>query len=90
MTVVPLPSTSRWAGDVRQDGRAVRATAHPEAGLLTLSVWRDDTCAGTVHLAPAEVARLVARLTECLVQLTAAPGAADGVRAPETGERESS
>ncbi|MGY1617202.1 hypothetical protein ACI797_10705 [Geodermatophilus sp. SYSU D00691] len=75
MTVVPLPTTSRWAGDVREDGRAVRATAHPDEGFLTLSVWKDDTCAGTVQLAPAEIAGLVARLTECLVQL-AAPEAA--------------
>jgi hypothetical protein len=77
MTVVPLPSSSRWAGDVREDGRAVRATAHPDLGLLTLSVWRDDTCTGTVQLAPADVAGLVARLTDCLVQLTASPDRRD-------------
>lgn len=70
MSVVPLPTQARWAGDLRGDGRAVRATAHPESGFLTLSVWRDDACAGTVQLLPADVAGLVARLTECLVELT--------------------
>lgn len=70
VTVVPLPAHARWASDLRGDGRAVRATAHPDSGLLTLSVWRDDLCAGAVQLSPTDVAVLVARLTECLVDLT--------------------
>ena len=52
VTVVPLPAHGRWARDVRGQGRAVRVSAHAEAGLVTVSVWRDGACVGTVRLAP--------------------------------------
>jgi len=70
MTVVRLPARGQWAWDVRGEGRAVRISAHVEAGLVNLSVWRHDTCVGTVRLLPDEVANLVAGLTEGLAQMT--------------------
>jgi hypothetical protein len=88
MTVVELPARGRWVGDLRGDRRAVRATAHPESGLLTISVWRDDACAGTVQLSPADVAGLVASLTACLVELTSSHAtSADIGDGQDDGER---
>ncbi len=73
MTVVRLPVRGQWAWDVRGEGRAVRISAHVEAGLVNLSVWRHDTCVGTVRLLPTEVANLVAGLSEGLAQMTRPP-----------------
>ncbi len=71
MTVVPLPAHGRWARDVRGQGRAVRVSAHAEAGLITVSLWRDGGCVGTVRLTPHEAAELVAGITEGLAHLAA-------------------
>ncbi len=43
-------------------GLGLRATWHPERGIVNLSVWRDDRCAETFHLPVADVGRLVAFL----------------------------
>jgi hypothetical protein len=80
MTVVRLPVRGQWAWDVRGEGRAVRISAHVEAGLVNLSVWRHDTCVGTVRLLPDEVANLVAGLTEGLAQMTVPPAAVENTR----------
>src|SRR5687768_18332611 len=74
-TVVRLPVRGQWAWDVRGEGRAVRISAHVEAGLVNLSVWRHDTCVGTVRLRPSEVANLMAGLSEGLAQLARQPEA---------------
>ena len=76
-TVVRLPVRGQWAWDVRGEGRAVRIAAHVEAGLVNLSVWRHDTCVGTVRLLPSEVAKLVTGLSEGLAQLARDPSGAD-------------
>jgi hypothetical protein len=79
VTVVPLPAHGRWARDVRGEGRAVRVSAHAEAGLVTVSLWRDDACVGSVRLAPGKAAELVAGVTEALAHLAAPQHrAADG------------
>jgi hypothetical protein len=83
MNVVRLPVRGQWAWDVRGEGRAVRISAHVEAGLVNLSVWRHDTCVGTVRLLPDEVANLVAGLTEGLAQMTVPPAA---VESPGSGD----
>jgi hypothetical protein len=73
-TVVRLPVRGQWAWDVRGEGRAVRISAHVESGLVNLSVWRHDTCVGTVRLLPSEVANLVTGLSEGLAELAREPG----------------
>jgi hypothetical protein len=73
MTVLSLPVRGRWVWDARDRTRAVRVAAHPEAGLLNLSVWRDETCVGTVKLEPDEVVSLVSALTDGLARLAAPP-----------------
>lgn len=75
MTVVRLPTRGQWAWDVRGEGRAVRITAHVEFGLVNLSVWRHDTCVGTVRLLPSEVANLMTGLSEGLAEIAQAPPA---------------
>ncbi len=72
-TVVRLPVRGQWAWDIRGEGRAVRISAHVESGLVNLSVWRHDTCVGTVRLLPSEVANLMAGLSEGLAQLARYP-----------------
>ena len=92
MTVIRMPVRGQWAWDVRGDGRAARISAHTESGIVNLSVWRHDTCVGTVRLLPDEVANLVAGLTEGLAELSRRPGVASdgetaGVRRLEDMER---
>jgi hypothetical protein len=74
MNVSPLPTQGGVHVDPRGDGRALRISAHPELGIVTISVWREDRCVATHHVPAADVPGLVALLTEALV------GQADGRR----------
>lgn len=58
--------------DARGEGRALRVTWHLERardagpdgeGLVVLSLWRDNVCAGSFRLAASEVPALVETLT---------------------------
>jgi hypothetical protein len=69
MTVVRLPVHGRWAWDARGDSRAVRVSTHTRENVVNLSVWRDETCVGTVRLRPAEAASLLAGLSDGLAEL---------------------
>ena len=66
--------------DCRSRSRALRASWHHDAGLLVLSLWRDDACVGTARLSPQEAAHLaeviVAGLGEELPPVEEQPGAA--------------
>jgi hypothetical protein len=73
MSVLPFPSRAHWAWDARGHERAVRVSPHPREDVVNLSVWRDDLCVGTVRLRPADVAALVAGLTEGLAELAQRP-----------------
>jgi hypothetical protein len=55
----PRPIAGAVLGDARGDGRALRVTWHDEVGVVVLSVWRDNVCAATVRLAPAEALDLI-------------------------------
>jgi hypothetical protein len=48
---------SEWVLDER--GRSLRATWHPEADLVVVSLWSGTTCIGTVRLAGPDAARLI-------------------------------
>ena len=74
MSALDLPAT--WVNDPRGDGRAVRVSAHVEAGFLVVSTWRLGTCVGTVRLLPAEAAELIAGLSSSLALLAQSPPAA--------------
>ena len=70
MPPLPLTSPGRWIRDSRGEGRAVRVSAHAEAGFLVLSTWKGGVCVGTVHLLPDEAADLVAGVADGLAELT--------------------
>lgn len=73
MTVIPLPRHGQWAWDLRGQGRGVRVSAHADAGLLNVSLWREGICVGTAQLLPADVAKLVSGLSEGLALIAAQP-----------------
>jgi hypothetical protein len=81
MSVVPIPPHTRWVPDPRGGGRGVRISAHPESGVVVLSVWKADECVATARLRPTEAADLVAALSTSLAEL-ADPAAGAG---PEQG-----
>jgi hypothetical protein len=68
MSVSPLPAHGGVHVDPRGDGRALRISAHPELGLVTLSVWRGDRCVATHQVPTADVPGLVSMLTEALLE----------------------
>jgi hypothetical protein len=55
--LVDLPDArSRWFADAR--GRSLRATWHPEAGMVVFSLWQADRCVGTFRLSATDAAIL--------------------------------
>ena len=47
---------------VDERGVGLRATWHPERGIVNLSIWREDRCVETFWLPVADVGRLVSFL----------------------------
>ena len=47
------------AVDARGGPRALRVSWHPEHSMVVLSIWRGNTCVGTVQVDSAEVPHLV-------------------------------
>ncbi len=66
--VVPLPSHGDVFLDARGTKRGMRVSWHHEAGLVVVSLWRADTCVGTLQLPHDEVPRLIAVLSEGLAE----------------------
>lgn len=63
MTIArPLPATGSIHLDARGGDRALRVSWHNEAGLVVLSLWRDNVCSGSFRLAVDEVPELIAML----------------------------
>ena len=59
---VALPAVHRELfADAR--GRGLRASWHPEVGVVVLSIWEREVCIGTFHLAITDAGRLSAMLT---------------------------
>jgi hypothetical protein len=52
---------SRWFEDAR--GRSLKASWHPEAGLVVFSLWESDRCIGTFRLTVAEAPDLMVLLS---------------------------
>lgn len=72
MSVSPLPRRGGVQFDVRDHGRALRVSAHPESVSVVLSIWREDTCVATHHVAPRDVPELIKVLAATLVEATPA------------------
>ncbi|WP_051551553.1 hypothetical protein [Nocardioides sp. URHA0020] len=66
--VRPLPQTGSIYLDPRGGDRALRVTWHDEAGMVVLSLWRDNVCAGSFRLAIDEVPGLIDTLRAGLVR----------------------
>ncbi|NYD43852.1 hypothetical protein [Nocardioides panaciterrulae] len=63
MTITrPLPEAGSIFLDARGADRALRVSWHHEAGLVVLSLWRDNACAGSFRLEVDEVPELIAML----------------------------
>jgi hypothetical protein len=75
MAPARLPRRRDIVLDRRGEGRALRVTWHHDASLVVVSVWRQDRCSGTVHVAAEDVPALIAVLTEGLAE-GYSPGAA--------------
>ena len=70
MGVSPLPARGGVHFDARDGGRALRVTAHPEHGLVTISMWRGDRCVATHRLTTDQVPALIQTLALTLVTPT--------------------
>ena len=57
--VRPLPSTGSIFIDPRGSERALRVSWHHEAGLVVLSLWRDNVCSGSFRLAVEDVQEMI-------------------------------
>ena len=66
--VRPLPETGSIFLDARGGDRALRVSWHQEAGMVVLSLWRDNVCAGSFRLAIDEVPALIDMLRSGLVR----------------------
>lgn len=66
--VRPLPQSGSIFLDARGGDRALRATWHQESGIVVLSLWRENVCAGTFRLAIDEVPALIELLRAGLVR----------------------
>ena len=60
--VRPLPETGSIFLDARGGDRALRVSWHQDSGLVVLSLWRENVCAGSFRLAVDEVPDLIALL----------------------------
>lgn len=58
-SVRALPRQGSYFLDARGGGRALRVSWHQESGLVVLSLWRDNVCAGSFRLAVDEVPELI-------------------------------
>jgi hypothetical protein len=76
--VRPLPATGSVFLDARGGDRALRVSWHHEAGMVVLSLWRENVCAGSFRLAVDEVPELIEMLRDGL-------DTADGVAAGRQG-----
>ena len=77
MTTAPLrlSPVSEVFLDARGDERALKVTWHHDEGVVVLSLWRGDRCAGTLQLRAEEVPAAIAALAEGLGHGYQAPAA---------------
>jgi hypothetical protein len=62
----PLPETGSIFLDARGGDRALRVSWHQESGLVVLSLWRENVCAGSFRLTVDEVPDLIETLRDGL------------------------
>lgn len=57
--VSPIPLRGEVVLDARGGARAMRVSWHPDHAVVVLSIWRGNTCVGTMQVDVAEVPHLV-------------------------------
>jgi hypothetical protein len=67
VTVSLLPRQGGWHVDAKRPGHYLRVSGHPEAGLVVLSVWRDNECVVTHELPAGDVPELIALLAKAVL-----------------------
>ncbi len=55
----PLPETGSIFLDARGGDRALRVSWHHESGLVVLSLWRENVCAGSFRMAVDDVPDMI-------------------------------
>ena len=82
----PLPAAGSIFLDARGGDRALRVTWHHESGLVVLSLWRDNVCAGSFRLGVDEVPDLIDAAARGLDQAYGTPATRRpaAVRRPST------
>ena len=78
----PAPAPGSIFLDPRGEDRSLRVTWHHDSGLVVLSLWRDNVCAGTFRLAADEVPDLIACCAPGSTRRTTPPRAAERRRRP--------
>ena len=58
----PLPETGSIFLDARGGDRALRVSWHQDAGMVVLSLWRENVCTGSFRLTVDEVPELIEML----------------------------
>ena len=66
--IVAMPARGEVLTDVRGGDRCLRVSWHDADGVVVVSVWHGDVCAGTVRVAAQDVPDLVAALTRGLAR----------------------
>ena len=59
LPATPLPRAGEIYLDARSPSRALRVSWHEEAGVVVLSIWRENVCVSTFQLAIDEVPDLI-------------------------------
>ena len=77
--MLPFPSVGQVFFDGRGPERCLRVTWRGAGRQIVVSLWRDDTCVGTVHLSRTEASRLIAALATGLAESEATSHADEAV-----------
>jgi hypothetical protein len=77
VTVSALPLRGGVHTDVRNGDRAIRVAAHPDQGIITLSLWRGDTCVASHQMAAVDASKVIALVADALSVLAAEPSQVD-------------
>ena len=68
---LPTSAHAEWFRDPRSLDRRMRASWHPEAGVVVLSLWADQTCAATFRLSLDDVPAFAHLLVDALAEAPA-------------------
>jgi hypothetical protein len=70
LSTSPVPSRGEVFLDPRGGDRSLRVSWHADEGLVVLSLWRGNVCAGSFRLPAAEVPALIEALAVALPSAT--------------------